>query len=167
MAGESAKRRSLDGHRLSEFIYGTVTGMVAIVGIDSTGDVTWLDAVFIIVAGATAIWLAHAYATHMSRRVTGGQRTEGRDIIEALTSSWPVVSAGLFLAVPLIGAAVGVYGIGTALLASSALGVLVLAMIGVAAGAVTHETWPRRIVLILLSCGLGIAVMAVELALHH
>lgn len=167
MADESAQPKPLNGHRLSEFIYGTVTGMVAVVGIDSGADASGWEALLIVVAGAAAIWVAHAYATLMSHRITSGRRAEGRDLVEALRSSWPVVSAGLLLAAPLLGVVFGVYALQTGLGLSSIMGVLILALIGIAAGIVTHETWPRRIVLVLLSCGLGLAIVVIELAVHH
>jgi hypothetical protein len=167
LTAQSPKRKRLDGHRLSEFIYGTVTGMVAIVGIDSGGDVGWLEAALIVVTGATAIWIAHSYASLLSRRITAGRSGGLRDMAEALSGSWPIVTAGLFLAAPLFGVGLGIYGVGSALLASSALGVLILAMLGFVAGGVAQEGWRRRLLHVVFSCGLGVAVILVELAVHH
>ncbi len=164
---EPASRKPLDGHRLSEFIYGLVTGMVAVVGIDAGQTASWWNAALVVLAGAVAIWIAHGYSTLMSRRITTGKRAEGRDLAKALGDSWPVVSAGFVLALPILGAGLGLYQLETALIASSLVGVIFLALIGVAAGVVTRESWPRRILLVLLSSGLGIGVVLVELAVHH
>lgn len=44
-----------DGHKLSEFIYGTVTGMVAITSMGGSHEMNWLSAAAIVVFGAIAI----------------------------------------------------------------------------------------------------------------
>lgn len=164
---EPPEKSGLDGHRLSEFIYGTVTGLVAVAGIDASSGASWLGAASIILVGAAAIWVAHAYSTLFGHRIAEGRRAKVRDLGKALTDSWPIVTAGALLAVPLLPAAIGLWSVDVALLVSSLLGVLVLALVGVAAGVVTHETWPRRLLLAALSAGLGLAVVFVELAVHH
>jgi VIT1/CCC1 family predicted Fe2+/Mn2+ transporter len=163
----SALRKDPDGHRLSEFIYGVVTGLVAVVGIDVGHSSSWLDAVLVVLAGATAIWIAHAYSTLMSRRILSGVRATSRDLFAALRDSWPVVSAGFVLVLPILGVAFGLYSLEDALIVSSGVAVLLLALIGAAAGAVTNESWPRRVVLVLFSAGLGLCVVALELAVGH
>jgi len=160
-------RELLDVHRLSEYIYGTVTGLVAVTGIDAGGMVEWWKAVLVVVSGAVAIWLAHAYATLISRQITGGGQPSARALREALESSWPVVTAGLTLAAPLLGVPLGLYGLDRALLISSGLGVLILALMGVAAGVAAHASRIQRIALIVVSCGLGLLVVAVGLAVHN
>ena len=112
MAGEpphdGAPWSRIDGHKLSEFIYGTIIGMVAVAGIDGGDGTSWLEAAAAIVAGAAAIWVAHAYAVLLSRRVVAGHRLAARDLGEALAGSWPIVTAGVILALPLLPVALGV-----------------------------------------------------------
>lgn len=164
MSGTGEKR--LDGHRLTEFIYGTVVALVAVAGIDPAHS-GGLSAFTIIVGGGVAIWLAHAYSTLMSRRITSGHRITAQDIGEALTGSWPIVSAALLVALPLLGAAVSLYVVRTALLLASIVGVIILALVGLTAGIVALETWPRRIVLVMLSSGIGLLIVTMEVAIHH
>jgi hypothetical protein len=164
---ESLKRRSFDGRRLNEFIYGTVTGMVAIIGVDPYGGAGWLEAALIVIAGAVAIWIAHAYAELMSRRIASGGSLGSRELADALAVSWPIVSSGLILAAPFLGVALGIYKLGVALLVSSFVGVSILALVGLVAGVVTHESWSHRVFMVLLSCSLGVAVVLVELAVRH
>ena len=78
-----------------------------------------------------------------------------------------MVTAGLTLAAPLLGVPLGLYALDRALLVSSGLGVLILALMGVAAGVVAHASRVQRIGLIVLSCGLGLLVVAVGLAVHN
>ena len=160
-------RNMLDAHRLSEYIYGTVSGLVAVAGVDAGSVAEWWKAVLVVVSGAVAIWLAHAYAMLISRQIAVGGQPSAHALREALESSWPVVTAGLTLAAPLFGVPLGLYGLDRALLVSSALGVLILALMGVAAGAAARASRIQRLALIVLSCGLGVLVVAVGLAVHN
>ena len=163
--GGARRARLLDGEGLAEFIYGTVTGMVAVGGIQAGHDVSWRQAASIIVLGAVAIWVAHAYSELVAHRVTAGRRLGAPDLLSVLRASWPIIFAGVLLAVPLSGAALGLYSVDAALFTSSALGVAVLALVGLFAE--RNETWPRRVMDAVLSAGLGVGVVAVELLVHH
>ncbi len=156
----------IDGHRLTEFIYGTIIGLVAVAGIDAA-HANWLAGLAVVVVGGVAIWLAHAYSTLMSRRITSGHRITGSDVAAALTGSWPIVSAALLMAVPFLGVAFDLYSMQIALRLTAGVGVLILALVGFVAGVVTRETWPHRILLVVLATALGLLVVAVELAIHH
>jgi hypothetical protein len=157
----------LDGHRLSEFIYGTVTGLVAVVGVGDRDSTSWWSAALIIMAGAVAIWVAHAYSTLISRRVLAGRPLDVHELGETLAASLPIVQAGLLLAIPLLPVAVGLWPLAVALRISSITGILILALIGIMAGALTNESWPRRLLLAACSAGLGLAVVVLEFVLHH
>jgi hypothetical protein len=141
--------------------------MVAVAGINGSHEASWLGAASLIVTGAVAIWVAHAYSLLISKRVVAGHRLDAHDLGETLAGSWPIVSAGVLLAIPLLPVAVGLWSLDVALWASSLTGVLILALVGIRAGVVTKETWPRRVLLAALSAGLGLAVVAVEFAVHH
>lgn len=157
----------IDGHRLTEFIYGTVTALVAVAAIDPEHVLGWYSAALIVITGGVAIWLAHAYSTLMSNRITSGHRVEGQDVGEALRSTWPIVSAALLVSLPFLGTAMSLYDLSTAVILANVVGVLILALVGLMAGIITRESWTRRVLLVLLSSGLGIFVVAVELAIHH
>jgi hypothetical protein len=172
MPAESDRARTdsaprFDGHRISEFIYGIVTGLVAVAGIDAGAGISWWGAASIILVGAVAIWLAHAYSTLFARRIAQGHRLNSHVVGTALWGSWPIVVAGSILAVPLIPAAFGFLSIKTALWTSSLVGLALLALVGIFAGVVTKETWPHRVLLAAMSLGLGFMVVVVELAVHH
>lgn len=151
-----------DGHLLSEFIYGVVTGMIALEGLGNGEGKTPLGAIAVVVAGALVIWLAHAYSISIARRVAVAHRLAGRDVWEVLAGSWPIVGAGFILSIPMFLALLGVIKLSLALDAASLIGVAPLALVGALAGAVTNETVGRRILLAALSAGLGIVVVLVE-----
>ena len=157
----------LNAHKLSEFIYGTVTAMVAVAGISEGHDTSWSDAMLIVVAGAFAIWLAHAYATLMGRRAASGKRSDRADLWRALTDSWPIVTAGVMVSLPLVLAGIGVLDLDAALWACSLVGLVILALVGILAGKMSQETWPYRVFMALLSAGLGFLIVAIEYLVRH
>lgn len=159
--------RTVDGHRLAEFVYGTVTGLVAITGIAGHPEAGWFGTAIIVLTGAVAIWLAHGYSIMLSKRVTGGRRLTGSEIGHIFSGSWPIVSAGFVLAVPILATGLGLWNLDTGIRISGYLGIAVLALVGVLAGVLTRETWPRRALLALVYGGLGVAVVAIEYWAHH
>lgn len=151
-----------DGHRLAEFIYGTVTGMVAISGVGEGSGVDWEAAAAVIIVGALAIWVAHAYAILLSQRVVSGRRLRRLDVRETLAGSWPIVIAGIILALPLAPAAIGLWSVSLALTLGSVIGIALLALMGILAGTLARETWTRRLLMAVGSAGLGTVVVVVE-----
>lgn len=161
------EKAEIDGHRLAEFVYGIVTGMVAVAGIGTHPAQGWIGTAAIVVIGAVAIWLAHGYALMLSRRVTSGKRLTPKDVAETFAGSWPIVTAGILLAVPIAATGLGLWGLETGLKWSGYVGVILLLLVGLAAGWLTKETWPRRILIAVVYGALGVAVVAVEYIVHH
>jgi hypothetical protein len=163
-----ATRPLIDGPRLAGFIYGTVTGLVALGGAGGSGaDVTWWEVASSVVLGAAAVWVAHAYSELLSHRVVSGRGVAFRELRATLSSSWPIVIAGLLLSAPLVAAGLGVVSVGTATDVSRALGVTLLGLIGFYAEQTGEHRWGRRLVHAGLSAGLGLAVVGAELLVHH
>lgn len=84
-----------------------------------------------------------------------------------LAGSWHIVSAGALLALPMLPVALHLWPLGFALGVSGLVGVAILALAGIVAGIITQETWPRRVLLAVLSAGLGLAIVSIELLVHH
>ena len=164
---ENSELKRIDGHRLTEFIYGTVIALVALLGIDAGHASVWQFAVFDVAAGGVAIWLAHAYSTLMSNRMMGGRRIDGPAICKALWGSRPIISAAILISLPFLGVAVSLYDMQTALVFANTVGVLILAIVGFLAGVSTGESWMRRIILVFLSIGIGLFVIAAKLIIHR
>ncbi len=160
-------RADVDGHRLAEFVYGTVTGMVAVAGIGAHPEQGWFGTAVIVVIGAVAIWLAHGYAQMLSRRVTSGRRQTAKEIGETFAGSWPIVTAGFVLAVPILATGAGLWNLETGVKWSGYVGVILLLLVGLLAGWLTKETWPRRILIAVVYGGLGVAVVAIEYIVAH
>jgi hypothetical protein len=163
--GGGRRARGVDTHRLTEFIYGTVTGIVALAGVGHERPTpAWWQAAAIAIVGAGAVWLAHAYSIFLAQRLTDEHALNPRDLGQGLRASWPLVAAGILLSVPLLFAGLRLCSMSTALGISRGLGITVLAVLGWCAAV---GAWPRRLLLAVLSAGLGLAVVAVELAVHR
>ena len=78
MADNSPERPKFDGHRLSEFIYGTVTGMVAVTGIDAGHGASWLGAVAIVLVGSAHLGGARLLHAARPQHRRGATRRRGR-----------------------------------------------------------------------------------------
>ena len=164
--GTDPEHGKIDGHRLTEFIYGTITAMVAIAGLTESPDVGWWSAFTIIIAGAGAVWVAHAYSALISQRLTVGRRLNTHEMWEAMRTSWPIVTAGVLIASPLFLAGLGLTSSSNALTFSNILGIIVLAVVGYMAGNVSKEPLARRVMLAVGSAAIGFAVVSIELAAH-
>jgi hypothetical protein len=163
-----ATRPLIDGDRLSGFIYGTVTGLVALGAAGSHGaDGTWWEVATSVVLGVAALWVAHAYCELLSHRVVIGRHLELRELRAVLSSSWAILLAGVLLSAPLLPVGLGIVSVATATNVSRGLGVTVLALIGFYAEQTGKHHWGRRLLLAGLSAGLGLAVVGAELLLDH
>ncbi|MGH7521910.1 MAG: hypothetical protein ACREMI_11580 [Gemmatimonadales bacterium] len=163
---ERAHRPLRDGSRLAEFIYGTMSGLVALWGAGGV-DGIWWEAGSSVVLGAAAVWLAHAYAELLSQRVVIGRHLKFHEFRAVLSSSWSILVAGLLLSTPFFPAGVGIVSVETATGISKALGVTVLALIGFYAEQTGKTRLARRLLLAGLSAGLGLGVVAAERLLSH
>jgi hypothetical protein len=161
------RKTPIDGHRLSEFVYGTVSAMVAVAGISGADDMTWWSSALTIVLGAVAIWLAHAYAILLSKRVVSGVNLTQKDIRGTLKSSWPIVTAGMLLTIPILPVGFGVWSLEVGHLAANITGIVILGLVGYVAGILTGDTWRRRVALAILTAGIGAVIVALEAILHH
>jgi hypothetical protein len=161
-----APRPALDGDRLSEFIYGTMSGLIALWSARGT-DVVWWEAGGSVVLGVTAVWLAHAYSELLSHRVVIGRHLEFHEFRAVLSSSWSILAAGLLLSTPFCLAGLRVLSVATATGIAKALAITVLALIGFLAERPGKGRLPRRLLLAGLSAGLGLAVVAAERLVYH
>ena len=164
---EGKTHRATFGHRLSEFIYGTVMGMVAIVSLAGAAPVEWWRASAIIVVDAVVIWMAHAYSQLIGQHAVAGRRLTGRELANTLQNTWPVVTAGMLLCIPLLLAGAGAWPVRLALRIASGLGIAFLAIIGWRVARKESDRWGRTLLYSVLSASLGLFVVAAELLLRH
>lgn len=166
---DAASGSIIDGVKLSGFIYGTTSGLVALggAGVHATDFTAWWEAASRVMLGAATVWMAHAYSEVLSHRVVSGRPLEFRELRATLADSWTIVVAGLVLAAPLVVAGLGVASVAVAANVARALGVTVLAVIGFYAEQTGAHRWGRRLLHAGLTAGVGLAVVAAELLVYH
>ena len=164
---QPSQHRAVDSHTLSEFVYGIITGMVVIAALVQEREDTWWQAFLIIVSGAVAVWMAHAYAEIIGERLALRRRLTGSDFARAMRNSWPIITSGFVVAIPALLPGLGLMSVETSLTASNLVGIVILALVGYLAGTATKESQMYRILLAVGSAGVGVAVVAIEYIVHH
>jgi hypothetical protein len=154
-------------HRAREFIYGTITVLVAIAGIEVGGGTDAPSAAAIILASAVATAVAHSYAGFVGRRLVEGQPLATRDVIAALRADSPVVLAAIPAVAAAIAAKLGFWSLGTALSIGNVCALIALAAIGWLAARASGGTVARSILSTVISTSIGLGIVIVELLAHH
>ncbi len=151
---------------MSELVYGTLTVLIAIAGIEVAGGASPTGAGVIILVGAGATWFAHAYAGLLGRRAAHGHPASPAQIRHALRHAWPIVLAAFPSVLAFGGASLGLWSSGVAMGFSNSAGIAVLAGVGYLAGQAAGEDLRGKVSSTVLTASIGIAIVVVELLLH-
>ena len=158
-------------HRATEFVYGTIAVLIVIAGIDISGADLSGDrasaAPAIILVAAIATWLAHAYAETLGLQLTTGRSTSRADIGRALRGAFPIVVAALPATAVSVGAVLGIVPPRASVLLANGLALLVLAAAGWFAARGSGDTRMQSFVSAVVSTSIGLAIVAMELLVHH
>jgi hypothetical protein len=148
-----------------EFIYGTIVALIAMAGFDTSNGHP-VAAGAIIVVGAAATWVAHAYASVLGHRLAHAGRVTLDEIVRALRGAWPIMVAAIPATIAAAGASVGWWSLQSAIRVADLVGILVLGGAGFAAARVTQASPVGIVGWVLATAGLGVAIILVELAVH-
>ncbi len=154
-------------HRAKEFVYGTIAVLIVIAGIEVSGGRGAEAAGAIILVAAVATWLAHAYADVLGVLLTTGRPTTRTDVWRSLRDAVPIVVAALPATAMALGARLDFWTLATGLRAANILALLVLAAAGWFAARGSGAGRLRSLVSTLVSTGIGLGIVAVELLVHH
>lgn len=153
-------------HWLGDYVYGTISTLVAIAGLTFETNPGELTTAGVVVVGAVAIWLAHA----LSRLVIldSWQRLglKTGDVIDDLRSSWSILAAALPATVIFALAGLHVWSVKAAFTIAEAVGVLGLAVVGVGTTGGSDQPWARRLLYVVGLVGVGVVIVLFELLIH-
>ncbi|MFN7151430.1 MAG: hypothetical protein ACK4V6_18375 [Microthrixaceae bacterium] len=153
---------------LQEFVYGTLTVMVAIGGlVGSSEPPTAGRAIAVILGVAFATMLAHTFAALTGMHVANRRPVQRAEAIVELGHSWRIVLAALPSIVVLALSATGLYSTVTAMRISNGLAVLALIAIGLIASRRAGSSVFTSVVLVTLATLMGLVIVALELFVHH
>jgi hypothetical protein len=151
----------------SELVYGTLTVLIAIAGVEVAGGASPTGAGAIVLVGAVATWLAHAYATLLGRRAALGHQASVAQVGHALRHTWPIVLAAIPSVIAIGGASLGWWSSGVALGFSNAAGIAVLAGAGWMAARAASANLGGQLRSTIVTASIGLGIVAVELLLHR
>ncbi len=159
-------RREWTVRWMSNYIYGTIATLVAIAGLTFELHPEALTTACIVVIGATAIWLAHALSDLVATRADGKAETTLADVARELGRSWSIVSAALPATTIFLLAGLGVWTMRTAFWLADIVGVLALAVVGVATAGGSDRPLSRRIVYVVGLVVVGVTIVLLEAGVH-
>lgn len=167
-AEAGAEQEAYRTKRVSEFVYGVISAMIAIAGlIESSYSESGLSAAVAVIAGAAAIWLAHSYSDWLGEHVRAKGKHGFVGVLRSLRASWPIVLAGFLLATPVALSETGAWSVSVGLTLGNVIGMVMLFMLGLAAARLAQLDAARTAAMTLLTVAIGGAVIAVEQAVHH
>ncbi len=152
--------------RATEFVYGTIAVLIVTAGIDLTGGHA-SAAPAIVLVGAIATWLAHAYADALGLQLTTGRPTSRSDIGRALLDALPIVLAALPATAVAVTVSRGLLEARTGIWVANGLALLVLAAAGWYAARGSGDTRMQSFVSAVASTSIGLAIVTMELLVHH
>ncbi len=160
--------------RAQAFIYGTITALVATAGIELAGEPSPAAAGAIVVASAIVTWLAHSYSTLIGRGLIAPGGRAGSNARQVAARWWSAMHASapiLYAAAPataaIVLAGLGVVSLSTAIVIGNGAGIVVMGAASWAAARAHHASTGGQVMSILITTALGVAIVAVEIAVHH
>lgn len=168
-APDAAARAAARGRaqRIESFVYGTIATLIAMAAFETVGGTDGVQAGAIVIVSAAATWFAHAFSTILGARLALGEPTTWRRIWRGLREAWPIVIAAIPATVLAAGATQGLWTLEGAVRASNLVGVVVMGVAGFAAARVTGASALSTVAWVIGTAAIGIAIVIVELAVHH
>jgi hypothetical protein len=152
---------------LASAIYGQIL-LLTILGVERNADHVTPEAVLIVVLMSQLVfWLAHAYAETLGHQLRSESRISGESIREVMVREWPIAQSAGPTVVLMTLAIVGVITTPTATDIATGLAVVSLFAWGLAAARRSHDTPAHQLLVGCASAGLGLLIVALELAIHN
>jgi hypothetical protein len=153
-------------YRYSAAVYGSIL-VAALVGAMFEERASPQTMTLSLAGSVVIFWVAHAWSEVLGERVAEG-RLFDRARIKAITiEEWPLVEAGMLPTVLLALAWAGAFSRHSASVLALGVAILQLAAWGVLAGRRTQPTWGGALLVGAFDGVLGVAIVALEIAVHR
>jgi hypothetical protein len=153
--------------RLQEFVYGTITAMVALGALDAENLGSARNATLVVIGTALATWLAHAFAALIGVNVREGRPATTEEIATKFRRTWRIVTAAAPATVILLAADAGWITLRMALTAATLVGVLQLIGVSLIAARRSRLTTLNAIAYAALATLIGLVIVVIEIAVVH
>jgi hypothetical protein len=151
---------------LADYVYGTISTLVAIAGLTFEAHPEALTSAGVVVVGAVAIWLAHGLSQLVILRSWQNLELRRSDVAAELRGSWTIVIAAIPATIIFILSGVGLWHVKTAFTLAEIVGVLALAVVGFGTAGGRDRPLGRRLLYIGGLVLIGVLIVLLELLTH-
>jgi hypothetical protein len=170
-AGADVGGLILRAEHVGELVYGTTAVLIAMAGLEIVGGVAPNAVGAIVLAGAIAMWLTHAYAGYLGRHAVHGKPSTVREVraevTHSLRESFPIVWAAVPATILLAGASIEIWSVSGAIRAANIVGIVILAAAGWTGARATGSSPIGATVWAIATASIGIGIVVLELLLHQ
>jgi hypothetical protein len=153
-------------HWLADYVYGTISTLVAVAGLTFETNPGALTTAGVVVVGAVAIWLAHTLSRLVVSRSWSQLALRRSDVRAELLGSWSILAAAIPATIIFVLAGVGVWKVSTAFVLTDVVGVLALAVVGIGTAGGRDRPRSRRILYVTGLVSVGVTIVLLESAVH-
>ncbi len=151
---------------LADYVYGTISTLVAIAGLTFETNPEALTTAGVVVVGAVSIWFAHTLARLVTTRSWQDLKVQRSDIRAQLLGSWSIVAAALPATIIFTLAGIHLWDVDTAFVLAEIVGVLALAVVGIGTVGGKERSMARRIFYVVGLVSVGVMIVLLELVVH-
>lgn len=152
---------------LADYVYGTISTLVAIAGLTWENNPGALTTAGVVVIGAVAIWFAHALSRIVTMQSWQHLTLKRSDVTSQLRGSWSIVTAAIPATVVFILAGLHLWVVKpTAFTIAEIVGVLSLAVVAVGTTGGRGLSVLRRTVYVVALVSVGVMIVLLELLVH-
>jgi hypothetical protein len=153
--------------RLQEFVYGSLTVLIAIGALSGERLSSARNAFVVVVGTAVATWLAHTYSAIIGIHIRERRNVTAEETAVEFRTSWRVVTASFPAGIALVGAGLGLYSVRTALVGGIVLAVVQLIAAGVFAGTRAGSSRFGALGYAAVATVIGLAIVMMEVVINH
>jgi hypothetical protein len=159
--------RAATGERLAGFIYGTIVALAVVVA-GSRAYPHEAGHIAVLVAVTTvALWLAHVYAHGLGHSVARDEHLSRAELLHIARREGSIVEAAVPPVAMLLLGALGIVSTHVATWAAFGVGLLVLAVEGIAFARVERLAWLGTLGVVAANLSLGVLIVALKLFVTH
>jgi hypothetical protein len=153
-------------HEIAGLVYGTIVTMGALAAGSHTETDPWRLAVAV---GATVVvlWIAHVYSHALAETIATGHRLDRAEFADVARRELSIPLAAVGPIIALVLGALGVLRETTAVWIALGIGVATLFVEGIRYAGVEHLSRLAKLLTVATNVALGLAIVALKVALSH
>jgi hypothetical protein len=147
-------------------IYGTIVATAVVEGLSEDPEASSMDIVVATIGTTVVFWLAHVYANVLGRRAEIRRPPTWDEAWTVARDEWPMVEAGVIIAVPSLLAAAGLLSHDTGVNLAIFLGIAILFGCGLLLARREGLRWGGALLAAAISGALGLVIVGLKTLVH-